>query len=714
MLARVQRESDDHFTISVRTRTSKFSSPQTLDLAHTWEKILLESIKGHCQSTIGDLNVLSGRDLQNIVSWNGPTARSVDVCVHRYFEGVAQMTPDAPAVCANDGNLTYRELEDLATKLSKHLVSLGVVPEMPVPFCFDKSAMAVVAILGILKAGGAFIAIDPTFPSSRIQAIVEATKATVVVVEPAHAHLFEESIEHVIIAQLNSINELPMLTDDVTLLPCPMNTAYMVFTSGSTGAPKGIMVEHRALCTAVLSLASPMQITSRSRVLQFAAYTFDASIGDIFITLLQGGCICVPSEYERINELAGAIVRMNVTAACLTPSVVRVLHPGEVPCLKSISCGGEILLQEIIARWAGKLALVNVYGPSECTIWCTAHTGLRAQSSASNIGRALEARVWITNINNHDRLCPLGCIGELLIEGPVLARGYLNPEQTERAFVVNPSWAYAEPGEPRRFYKTGDLVRYNSDGTLNFVGRKDTQVKVHGYRIELGEIEHHLSQHELIRQSMVIYPTAGRYNKQLVGMVVFKSQAPSKSLRGMLKLATGSNEYALTAEVAVLKEFLHSKLPSYMVPQHWIIVEDIPLIISGKLDRVLAKRMIEGSAERLAEKISNTTDEKNLDVNFDDPVMTQVRDIWGLVFNKSPLDITLGQDFGSLGGDSLMAMDLVARCKVSGMIITVGDVVKNGTIRQLTSFIKKTSAKQKIASVQSQLMFGPTWWNIRQ
>jgi amino acid adenylation domain-containing protein len=682
-----------------------------VDLAHTWEKILLESLKCHWQSTIGDLNVLSGHDFQKIVSWNGPTARSVDICVHSYFEGIAQMTPDAPAVCANDGDLTYRELNELANGLSKRLVSLGVVPDMPVPFCFNKSAAAIVAILGILKAGGAFVAVDPTFPSSRIQAIVGATKATVAVVEPAHAHLFEKFVEHVVVTQLDSINEPSVLIDGATMLPNPTNAAYIVFTSGSTGAPKGIVVEHRALSTAVLSLASPMQITSRSRVLQFAAYTFDASIGDIFITLLQGGCICVPSEYERMNELAGAIVRMKVTAACLTPSVVRVLHPDEVPCLESISCGGEMLLQEIVARWAGKVALVNVYGPSECTIWCTAHTQLRAQSSASNIGRALEARVWVTHINNQDRLCPVGCIGELLIEGPVLARGYLNPEQTKRAFVVNPSWACEDPNAPRRFYKTGDLVRYNCDGTLNFVGRKDTQVKVHGYRIELGEIEHHLSQHELIRQSMVIYPTAGRYNKQLVGMIVFNNLAPSKSPRGTLKLVTGSGEPARTAEVAVLKKSLHSKLPSYMVPQHWFIVEDIPLIASGKLDRVLARRMVEGPAERPAEETSFPTHEKSPDPSFSDPVMTQLRDIWSSVFNKSPEEITFGQDFGSLGGDSLMAMDLVARCKVFGITITVGDVLKNDTIRQLTSFIKKTSAKQKTARLQSQLMFGPTWWD---
>ena len=621
--------------------------------------------------------------------------------------------PDAPAVCAHDGNLTYRELDALATKLSKYLARLGVVPEMAVPFCFDKSAMAVVAILGIMKAGGAFVAIDPSYPTSRIETIVKATKASVVVAEPVHAHLFEGVIKHVVAIDVNSLNRAAITENQNIQSTCPSSAAYMVFTSGSTGLPKGIIVEHRALCTAVLSLGPPMRISSKSRVLQFAAYTFDASIGDIFVTLLQGGCICVPSEYERINDLAGAIVRMNVTAACLTPSVVRILHPDEVPCLETISCGGEMLLQEIIALWAEKIALVNVYGPSECTIWCTAQTNLRVESSANNIGRALEAQLWISSVNNHNRLCPIGCIGELLIEGPVLARGYLDPEQTERAFVENPHWINAEPGQQRRFYKTGDLVRYNPDGTMSFIGRKDTQVKVHGHRIELGEIEHHLSLHELVRQSIVIYPTTGRYCQQLVGMVAFETGAPPKNRRGTLKAITGIAEKALTTELKKVKDSLSSNLPSYMVPQHWIIVENIPLITSGKLDRVLAKRVVESIAEEMAEIEANAIEDKTLEPDSDDAMTIELREIWSHVFHKTPKGIGLEQDFESLGGDSLTAMDLVARCKIAGISITVGDVLKNSTIQQMARFVQNSLPEQSLLREQSPLRFGPIWWSIR-
>ncbi|ORY16983.1 hypothetical protein BCR34DRAFT_531057 [Clohesyomyces aquaticus] len=714
---RVRIEKEDNFTIFICTRTSKFSSTQTGNFAHTMKKALIECIKSERHTTIGEIDVVSEQDLKSMVSWNEPSPRSVDVCVHRYFEGVAQMTPDAPSICSKDGTLTYRQLEMLACKLSGKLKDLGVVPEMAVPFCFNKSAIAVVAMLAILKAGGAFVAIDPSYPLSRIETIVKATKASIAIVEPIFAHLFQGTVNNIFTTDLSSVSllDIPSRRDETSV--SPLNAAYMVFTSGSTGVPKGIVVEHRALSTAALSLAPPMRITSRSRVLQFAAHTFDASIGDIFVTLLQGGCVCVPSEDERSNDLAGAIMRMNVTAACLTPSVVRILHPSQVPCIKTISCGGEMLLQEILDVWAGKIVVVNLYGPSECTIWCTANTHLSEKSLPNNIGRPLGAQLWVTRPDNPSQLCPIGSVGELLIEGPVLARGYLDSEQTNRAFVENLSWANAEPGQPRRFYRTGDLVRYNSNGSVTFIGRKDSQVKVHGHRIELGEVEHHLSMHESIRQSIVIVPNSGRHAKQLVAVVAFNTTKALDLSNSSLEKIAHANEKQYLAEVAHVKDFLHSKIPPYMVPQFWVMVNNIPLITSGKLNRVLAKRFVEDLAEDLAEKPANET---NTDSNDNDPLLDRLVDIWSQVFTLSRHDIGITQNFESLGGDSLMAMALVARSKEAGFAVTVEDILKNNTIQQMTSLIKKrlpeTNADAKVSNaptdVQSPLIFGPIWWNI--
>lgn len=311
---------DGSLTASIHTCTSKFSASQTVNIAHTLGKTLVASIGSHCQSTIGDLDIFSRHDYEQVMSWNKTLPHTVDTCFHQHFEDIARKMPDAPAITSWDCNFTYSELDKLSTKLANYLAELGVAPETLVPICFNKSSVAIVSMLGILKAGGAFVAMDPLYPVSRIQAIIKATNASIVMAEPAHCHLFEGLTKYIVAIDRKFADELPLAHSMARPQPSPSNTAYVVFTSGSTGAPKGIMVEHRALCTAAFSLAVPMRVNAMSRFLQFAAYTFDLSYGDIFVTLSQGGCICVPSEHERMNDLAGAIVRMNVNTACLIVS----------------------------------------------------------------------------------------------------------------------------------------------------------------------------------------------------------------------------------------------------------------------------------------------------------------------------------------------------------------------------------------------------------
>lgn len=286
--------------------------------------------------------------------------------------------------------------------------------------------------------------------------------------------------------------------------------------------------------------------------------------------------------------------------------------------------GGEALLQESIELWAKKVALVQLYGPSEATIWCTAQK-LQADSPANDIGYGLAALLWITSVRSHDRLCPVGCIGELLIEGPVLARGYLDDHQTELSFVENPSWARVESGQRRRFYKTGDLVRYDANGTVRFIGRKDTQVKFHGRRIEMGEIEYHLSSYNLLRQSMVTLPASGIYSQRLVAIVVLKTSKPAKYGMGELRPITSISKETSISELAKVKDFLSLRVPSYMLPQFWVAVEEIPLMVSGKMNRVLSKRFLESLTEE--EQPEEMVDRENANQDLDDPLEICLRDI---------------------------------------------------------------------------------------
>ncbi|KAL7940702.1 hypothetical protein V8C42DRAFT_349296 [Trichoderma barbatum] len=732
ILAQVLMNDEGSLAVSICTRTSKFSASQTANVAHTVGKALSECLNANPQSTIGDMNIFSRHDWKQVKGWNAARLEPVDTTFHEHFEAVARRRPDAPAICSWDRNFTYRELDELSTKLASHLLALATPgPRMHVLICFDKSSMAYVSMLGILKAGAAFVGIDPSYPASRIQAIVQATHASIVLADPSHCQLFKGLVEHVVALGPKSAQDL-LISRAATQAKFeagppsqsfPSDAAYVVFTSGSTGAPKGIVISHRALCTASLALASPMRVGPTTRFLQFAAYTFDLSYGDIFVTLSQGGCICVPSEHERINDLASAIRRMAVDTACLIPSVARILRPADIPTLKTLLLGGEALSQESLDQWAGRdgIALVQMYGPSEATIWCTSEE-MKADSAVSNIGRGLPgaARLWIASPASHDRLMPIGCVGELLVEGPVLATGYLDAGQTARAFVEDPAWAEVvdatEPlRERRRFYKTGDLARQNADGTVTFVGRKDTQVKLHGRRIEVGEIEYHLSSHGLLRQSMVTVAAAGVYAQRLVAIVVLKTSTPTLSSEkavSELKAVTGRAKEASSSAVAQLRDFLSSRVPHYMVPQFWVVVEDIPVMVSGKMNRVVAKRFVECLTEAMSGPEGQPVDRRHdhhhtAPYHLDNPVEIRLRNVWSHVLGKDVADIGVEQSFASLGGDSFAAMELVAGCKAEGITLVVQDVFSGSTIRQMASIA--TSRTGPTARVVRK--FAPIWWD---
>ena len=333
-------------------------------------------------------------------------------------------------------------------------------------------------------------------------------------------------------------------------------------------------MEHRAIVTTARATGDAYGLGPESRVLQFAAYTFDNSLAEIFITLMRGGCVCVPSETERFNNLADAINRLDVNFMDITPTVASLLHPSEVPKVKGLSLGGEALTRENIDIWGKALTLHCCYGPSECSINSVWNGDLLRSSEATNIGKSIGSVSWVVNPSNYNHLVPIGVPGELLIEGPILARGYLNdPEKTSKAFIMNPTWA---AGKRRRFYMTGDLVRQNSDGSLTYLGRKDTQVKLNGQRIELGEIEHHIK---------IGLPSDAQSAVELIKLGSAKALAVFICLQSDVTNPEDSFLLSMTdimrSTATDIEEALISTLPIYMVPTVYIPVRTIKVSILG-------------------------------------------------------------------------------------------------------------------------------------
>jgi amino acid adenylation domain-containing protein/non-ribosomal peptide synthase protein (TIGR01720 family) len=474
--------SEDAALVDLDYWTDHLSEGQAGNVASTFVRAL-ENIMFHSEQKLSSLDYLSGKQWQQIVGWN-VMPETLSECVHHRFASWVRTQPDAPAIRGFDGDYTYAELDAVSERLAHHLVELGVGPEVFVPTCFDKSVFAVIAMLSVLKAGGAAVPLDANHPKNALELRVEDTQAQVVLTSAARSELFEDVVPDVIIVDSVLLDDLQ--EGDVEGLACttvgPQNPAFVIFTSGSTGRPKGVILEHAAFVTSAYAHGTNLGLGPGSRALQFASYTFDNSLEEMFTTLQRGGCVCVPSEEQRINDLAGCIAELDANFMDLTPTVASLLDPIDAPTIKSMGLGGEALTKAVLDLWGSYVHIHGQYGPSEASVnsaWKDWKDYKNTGGDPTNIGRAIGSVSWVVDPEDRNRLVPIGCKGELLIEGPILARGYLNdPEKTALAFIKDPEWAKASNTTGRTFYCTGDLVHYTSEGELMYLGRKDSQVKV--------------------------------------------------------------------------------------------------------------------------------------------------------------------------------------------------------------------------------------------
>ncbi|KAF2089769.1 acetyl-CoA synthetase-like protein, partial [Saccharata proteae CBS 121410] len=639
--------------LEVEYWTSRIPRAQALNVAATVSKVL-ESIVMNPDSTIGQLNLLSRKDKTNLLQWNRTLSSSVpvDSCIHEIMEQVFVEQPDAPAVNAWDGKLTYGELDQLSWKLAGHLYGLGVRPETIVPVCMDKSVWTIVAMLAVLRAGGAFVPFDPDAPTDRLLRLLEDTAASFVLVSPKTMSRLEGHIQQVIIspAFMGTLSgrEFPQ-----TVLP--ENLAYILFTSGSTGTPKGIMMQHSQFLASSTRYGPVIGLSNRSRVLQFSAYTFDASIFELWSTLTSGGCVCQMSDEQRMNDVAGAIRDLDADVMFMTPTMLGLMEPRDVPSIRTIITGGEVIPQEVFRIWAPAVHLIEAYGPTETAVYATFQTGTNKDSDRFSIGRSFCCRAWVID-PEEIKIVPIGATGELWLEGPSLARGYLNNHaQTAKAFVSHQDWLY--PSRVRRFYRTGDLVRFKADGNLQFVGRKDTQVKIRGQRIELAELEH-------------------KARGVLESSVAVAAEVVDSKLILFIE-AQGQPEELNPSMVSVLEQKLPTLLPRFMVPSAILpVTTAFPRSSSGKLDRK-ALRII--GQKLLGER---RTTRSGGPLKFD-LVEQKVLQILARVLGVPLAQISLEDRFFHLGGDSFLAMKTVAAARAEDLHLSVSAILRNPSVREL-------------------------------
>ncbi|KAK8091788.1 nonribosomal peptide synthase Pes1 [Apiospora hydei] len=654
---------------------------------------------------VRDINIVSPEDMAEMADMNEELPEDIHDLTHDVIHSMALQCSDSMAVNAWDVDFKYSELDQLSTKLAHHLKTLGIGPENVVPLCFEKSGWAVVSVLGIMKAGAAFTFLDPAYPKARLNEIIHQVKAKVILASLDQAPLWRDSSVPVLIIDNVSIESLPTPSRVIHVEATPRNVLYVIFTSGSTGKPKGCVIEHHSFLTCARAQAARSGMTASSRVLQGASYSFDVSVMEMLTALTVGACVCVPNERIKKRSVVDVVNDFRITWAFLTPSVVKFIKPSDIPHLKTLVLGGEALTTQNIKTWAQHLTLINGYGPSECTIAATANRITNPDEDPANIGKALGGICWIADPEDHNKLAPLGTIGELLIEGSIVARGYLdNPEKTAEVFVENPTWAKTIDGRTRRLYKTGDLAYFNVDGYIMFCGRKDTQVKVRGQRMELGEIETHLTLNKSIQHAMVMYPKAGPCRRQLVGIVSIAKLGATTNSNAMVEMIDSHQSASAADELASISGNLATLVPSYMVPQVWIVISSFPLLPSGKLNRKRVEQWLVSMDNDTHQRIGALAN--GLRVQGPTTLAEQkIHKVWVDVLKLPAEEIGVGQEFTSLGGDSILAMVVVSKLRAEGFQVTMTDVASARTISQLASRIARddSTAMQLVSAVEDPI-----------
>ncbi|PSK46148.1 Nonribosomal peptide synthetase 2 [Elsinoe australis] len=642
---------------------------------------------------IRDLNVMLLEDFVEIQGWNAAATPAKQLCIHDVVFENASRYPDKEAVLAWDGDLTYIQLDRLSSSIAGYIQSLQMNPKQIIPLIFEKSKYTATTMMAVLKAGHAFCLIDPSTPPARVAQICRQVLAKFALCSKSLYSIMKDVVSECVSIDDDAISSLN--TDcEYTPVARPQDVAYVIFTSGSTGTPKGSMIEHRGFVSCASEFGPRMAVDRNTRALQFASHAFGACLLEVLVALMHGGCICVPSEHDRINDLPNFIRHSESNWALFTPSFVGTIKPETVRGLRTVVLGGEPMLPAMRDAWAAHVRLISIYGQSESSTVCSAVEIRPDTHDLSNLGWAVGARFWIVDTLDINKLAPIGCVGELIVESPGIARGYVsNFADAQSPFITKtPAWYPTEkPPNFVRFYRTGDLVCYNDDGTVRNLGRKDSQVKIRGQRVELGDVETHLR--HILREPIVpiveaINRSDSSGGKILAAFLIGQLSSVTSSLR----MDSGVKPCLLdeSATLSIRKE-LKSRLPQYCIPTYYIRMEKLITTTTGKTDRKTL-RAIAGSL------VSESTQGINGDWNDRARSATTPQDIlkqlWARSLGIDPYGDISKANFFDLGGDSIIAIKVVNMARSLGLMLNTTDLFQNPTFASLLANTQQDHQQQ--------------------
>ncbi len=630
-------------------------------------KTILEQVTDDPEIRVGSIPLMPKTEaLQLLEEWNQTDADfPINQCVHTVFESIAEAHPEAPALifrehaaATESTTLTYDALNRRANQLARRLLAEEMGAEKVVGICMQRSVEMITAMLATLKAGAAYVPIDPTYPSERITHMVQDSGLTVLLTQESLGNVTEvPGIKTIAVdSEASTLDTMDDSNPGIAVLP--ENLAYIIYTSGSTGKPKGTLLQHRGAVNLAHIQQQAFQVGTGSKILQFASLSFDAATWEFLMAMLSGSTL-VLTAFETITDgqaLSDLLAAEKITTVTLPPSVLSVMPKTELPALQTLITAGEAVSPELVAQWSDKRRFFNAYGPTETTVCASMHECQGHYESNPPIGRANpNFRLYI--IDAYMNPCPVGVPGELCVAGVGLARGYHNrPALTAEKFIPNPFSSH--PGD--RLYRTGDLVRYLPDGNIEFLGRIDHQVKIRGFRIELGEIEAALSRHEKVNDQLVLAQKDHSGGKRLVAYAV-----------------------ASDTDATELKNFLRSQLPDYMVPANIVILDAFPLTPNGKINRNALPAPEVSRSDLSAAYVAprNETEKTLVDI---------ATELLGVE------QVGVHDNFFDIGGHSLLATQFMSRLKTAtGVELSLKTLFEKPTVAQIAEEVSQAQTEEQ-------------------
>lgn len=657
----IEIASDPEMTLKLTYDRNRFDEATVARMLNHL-RTTLEGIAAQPEQTVHTLPLLDQQEYRQLVTELNDTdiGYPQDQCVHWMFESQVEQTPEVDAVVVGKESLSYAALNERANQLAHHLRSLGVGPEVRVAICVERSFDLLVGIIGILKAGGAYVPLDPSYPAERLAFMLEDVHAAVLLTQQRLVNQLPPHRGKIvrIDADWEQISQCEKTNPDSGV--CGDNLAYVIYTSGSTGRPKGVMVTHRGICNTSEAMVRIYDFPPGTRMLQFVSLSFDVSVFDIVPAIISGGTLVLaPQNLPLGQDLLELVREQKIQVLTVPPSVLATLPYADLPHLQMIRVAGEPISSDLAALWSPGRRFYNAYGPAEASVWVSG--AFLDGTGVSSIGAPISnTKLYV--LTSQQSPVPVGVPGELYIGGISVSRGYSDrPDTTAERYIPDPF--SKEPG--MRLYRTGDLARYWPNGDLEFLGRKDHQVKLHGVRIELGEIESALRKHPAVREAATLLREDVPGNHRLVGYVLPKDgekPAPQE-----------------------LRNFLAERLPVTLVPTAFVILDQLPLSPNGKLDLRALPPPPDRSFDKEAEYVAPRNE-----------VEDKLAGIWAEVLDKDLIGVH--DNFFDLGVDSLLATQVASRIRSTFNVdLSLPRLFEATTVAQVSELITdiKPSAKHQ-------------------